>query len=93
MRWVISWARSRIAWASRGASVPARRVWRLRCAPGRLTALCVSCRQDYRAWRRVCSSGVLHPYGSFRSVATYQYIPTAKHGQAMLAAKQPTRGR
>ena len=39
----------------------------------------------------MCSCDVLVAYGSFRSVAIYQYMPTAKHGQAMPAAKQHAR--
>jgi hypothetical protein len=33
----------------------------------------------------------LVPYGSFRSVAIYQSMPPAQHGQAMATAKQQAR--
>jgi hypothetical protein len=61
-----------------GASVTTQRVWRLHCVSGRLIALHVSGRRVGRVLRRVGLYWVLVAYGSFRSVAIYQCIPTAK---------------
>src|SRR5260370_41588419 len=72
--------------ARAGGGVNTRRVWRSRCAPGRLIAPPVPGRRVGRVLRHICAYRDLIAYGSFRSVAIYQYIPTAKHGQALPTA-------